>query len=88
MYCNCLIHIYQLIKNYFFYSRTYLLAVELTLVFDLERLLIIESPQLTTPLLVMLNVRKRYRSSLSLGLYGFSGREQTLGLMWSGTENK
>jgi hypothetical protein len=64
----------------------YLLAVELTLVLLLERLFMMLSPQLTTPpLLVMLNVRNLYRSSPHRGLYGFSGRLQTLGLTWSGT---
>lgn len=62
--------------------ETYLLVVELTLVFDFDRRLIIESPQLTTPpLFVMLNVRNRYKSSLNLGLYAFSGSEHTLGLI-------
>lgn len=66
--------------------KSYLLAVELTLVLLLERLFMMLSPQLTTPpLLVMLNVRNLYRSSPHRGLYGFSGRLQTLGLMWSGT---
>jgi hypothetical protein len=52
----------------------------------LERLFMMLSPQLTTPpLLVMLNVRNLYRSSPHLGLYGFSGRLHTLGLIWSGT---
>lgn len=42
------------------HKKTYLLAVELTLVLDLERLLMMESPQLTTPpLFVMLNVLSR-----------------------------
>lgn len=47
---------------------------------------IIESPQLTTVPLLMENVRRRYRSSLCLGLYGRSGNEHTRGRMWSGTE--
>ena len=58
----------------------YLLLVELTDV--LERLLRLqmESPQLTTPpLVVMLKVRRRYRSSDTRGLYGFSGSEHTRG---------
>jgi hypothetical protein len=65
----------------------YLLAVELTLVLLLDRLFMMLSPQLTTPpLFVMLNVRNLYSSSTSQrGLYDFSGRLKTLGLMWSGT---
>jgi hypothetical protein len=47
------------------------------------------SPQFTTPpLLVILNVRSRYNSSPDLGLYGFSGRLHTRGLIWSGTGTK
>lgn len=58
-----------------------LLLVELTDVLERLRRLQMESPQLTTPpLLVMLKVRSRYRSSDARGLYGFSGSEQTRGL--------
>lgn len=49
-------------------AATHLLAVEFTLVLLLERREIIESPQLTTVPLLMENVRRRYRSSLCLGL--------------------
>lgn len=59
--------------------------MELTLVLDRDLLLMMESPQLTTPLFVMLKCLSRYRSSLNLGLIAFSGSEHTRGLIWSGT---
>lgn len=59
--------------------HTDLLLVELTLVLLRDRRDMMESPQLTTVPLLMLNVRNRYRSSLWRGLYGRSGSEQTRG---------
>lgn len=67
------------------FKFTYRLVVELTLVLLRERRDMIESPQLTTVPLLIENVRRRYRSSLSRGLYGRSGSEQTRGFWWSGT---
>lgn len=78
-------YVYLIKKAIFFFSGiNYLLL--LTEVLLLLRLEIIESPRLTTPLWVMLNARNLYRSSPALGLYAFSGRLCTRGLMWSGTE--
>lgn len=68
--------------------ETYRLVVELTLVLLRDLREMMESPQLTTVPLLMENVRRRYRSSLCRGLYGFSGSEQTRGRMWSGTGKK
>jgi hypothetical protein len=65
-----------------------LLVVELTDVLLLDRRDMIESPQLTTVPLLIEKVRRRYKSSLTRGLYGVygrSGREHTRGLIWSGT---
>lgn len=58
---------------------TYRLVVEFTLVLLLDRLDMIESPQLTTVPLLIEKVRRRYKSSLWRGLYGRSGSEHTLG---------
>lgn len=61
-------------------KNMYLLAVVLTLVLERDRRLMMESPQLTTlPLLVMEKVLSLYRSSEILGLRGCSGSEHTLG---------
>lgn len=60
---------------------THLLVVELTEVLLFDLLEIIESPQFTTVPLLIENVRKRYKSSLTRGLKDelVSGREHTLG---------
>lgn len=76
-----------IISNTSLIFQLYLLLVELTDVLDRLRRLQMESPQLTTPpLLVMLNVLSRYRSSEARGLYGFSGSEHTRGRECSTTE--
>ncbi|KAK3858965.1 hypothetical protein Pcinc_034878 [Petrolisthes cinctipes] len=54
-------------------------AVEQTEVLDRDLLDMSESPLLTMPLEVMEKERRRYSSSASLGLYGFSGKETHTG---------
>lgn len=65
---------------------TDLLAVVLTLVLERDLLLMMESPWLTTPpLVVMEKVRRRYRSSDTRGLSACSGREHTRGRLCAAT---